>query len=194
MRFITIVSLLLWMGCKPISVQIESTDSYFDLPGFSQKILVSQIKAKSKVLKTIQVNAIEEQNNLLADSLFWATELSPLLKGNLNKPSLADGYSVQKDISEQSSNLLKTVYTALPETHTSITSLEIKYLGTDTEVRQIVAQFESKNSVYTTEQVVQLWINKYGNQLLIDSISTQGFNKTILLDSMKYYSKVVVIR
>ncbi len=194
MRLLTLLSLVLWMGCNPIATQIDSTNSHFDLPGFSEKLVASHIKAKSKVVKSTQVNAIKEKNSVITDSIFWTIELSSLLNEDINKPSLTDAYSVQKGIPDKSSNLLKTIYTALPKTHTNITLLEIKYLGTEAEVRQINARFERKNLVYTTEQFVQVWVNRYGNQLLIDSISTQGFNKTILLDSMKYYSKVVVIR
>ena len=195
MRLLVILSVFLWIGCQPIETQTNSTDKYFDLPHFSQELLKAQINTKSKVVKITQVNKVEEKNNInKADSAFWATELSPLLNEELNRPSLIDAYSIQNDIPEQTSNLLKTVYTALPNTHTDIKWLEIKYLDTPKNIRQITARFRSENSVYTTEQVVNLWVNKYGNLLLIDSINTQGYNKTILLDSMKYCSKVVVIR
>ena len=195
MKILILLSALLWIGCQPITPPTNSTDKYFNLSGFVQELLIAQTKLKSNVVKITQVNNVEERNSSIkADSTFWAIELSPLLNVDLNKPSLADAYSVQSNVSENSSNLLKTVFTALPESKTNITLLEVKYLKNPTNIREVIAHIQSENSVYTTHQVINLWLNKYGNQLLIDSIYMQGFNKTILLDSMKYSSKVLVVR
>jgi len=195
MRIVVLISALLWIGCQPITPQTNTSNKYFNLSGFAQELLISQAKDKNSVVKITQVNNVEERNSgFYPDSSFWAIELSSLLNANLNKPSLSDAYSIQSNVSEKNSNLLKTVYTASPETNAHITLLEVKYLKNPKEVRQIIAFIKSENSVYNTHQVINLWLNKYGSQLLIDSIYMQGFNKTVLLDSMKYSSKVVVVR
>ena len=195
MRIFILFISLLWAGCQPITSNISSNEAYFDLPGFAQELLETQVKGQGQVVKTIQVNQIQDISIIdNPDSIFWATELFPLLNGNINKPSLINAYSVQQDIPDELSNLLKTVYTALPESNTTIKKLEIKYLDSPKEIRQVIVFIDNKNSVYNTQQVIQLWTNKYGSKLLIDSLVTKGFNKTILLDSMKYSSKVVIIR
>lgn len=195
MRIFILFISLLWAGCQPITSNISSNEAYFDLPGFAQELLETQVKGQGQVVKTIQVNQVQELSIIdNPDSIFWATELFPLLNGNINKPSLINAYSVQQDIPDESSNLLTTVYIALPESNTTIKKLEIKYLVSIKEIRQVIVFIDNKNSVYNTQQVIQLWTNKYGSKLLIDSLVTEGFNKTILLDSMKYRSKVVIIR
>ena len=195
MRIFILFISLLWAGCQPITSNISSNEAYFDLPGFAQALLETQVQGQGQVVKTIQVNQIQDISIIdNPDSIFWATELFPLLNGNINKPSLINAYSVQQDMPDESSNLLKTVYTALPESNTTIKKLEIKYLDSPKEIRQVIVFIDNKNSVYNTQQVIQLWTNKYGSKLLIDSLVTEGFNKTILLDSMKYSSKVVINR
>lgn len=195
MRLLTIFISLFIFGCQPLSSQKEIKPVYFDMPGFSQELLASQVMAKSKVVKRTVVNGAQEKQDIAkADSSFWATELYLLINENINKPSLVDAYTIQKDVSEDSSNLKKTVYTALPESNAVIKKLVIKYLNNPSEIRQIFAEVSNSNSVYTTHQTFELWVNKYENQLLIDSLINIGFNKTILLDSMTYSSKVVVVR
>jgi hypothetical protein len=195
MRLWVIIISVLWLGCQPIIPNNSSTDKFFDLPEFSQKLIESHVVAQSSVIKKTSVNEKEEISNLnITDSLFWATELYPLLVGDLNRPSLIDAFKIEEDIPETTSNLKKIIYTSLPEANTNIQRIEIKYLHTIDEVRYVKAQIHTNNSVYNTEQSIQLWTNRYGKQLFIDSVITFGFNKTILLDSMTYTSKVVVLR
>lgn len=194
MRASFLIISLLWVGCQPISNKIKPTDKYFDLPGFTKALIESQVGAKNQITKITNVNRSEEKSSMdTTDSLFWATELFPLLSAELNKPSLFDAYRIQQNIPDTSSNLIKTVYSALPKSNAIIKKIEIKYLGTISEVRQIIALIDNKNLVYNTHQKIHLWTNKYGNKLRVDSLVTEGFNKTILMDSMKYYSKVVVV-
>ncbi len=193
-KLATLLIPLLLIGCYSTTSKVNTTAKYFDLPGFTKKLLVRQVVAHNKVIKASQVNKVSETIVIdSADSLFWATELFPLLNETLNNPSLPDSYLVKQHVPEASSNLLKIEYTAMPNTSARIKKLEVKYLTNPSEIRQIIAVIESNNSVFNTQQIVQLWVNKYGNQLFIDSLQMEGFNKTILLDSMHYSSKIVVI-
>ena len=196
MRLLILTISVLWIfSCKPSTTIKDSTDEYFDLPKLSQQLLSNQVTANTDVVKTAKVNGVEEiQSVEHADSAFWATELFQLLGGNLNKPSLVGSYNIKKGIPEQSSNLTTTIYTAKPESKTTIKKLTLKYLGTQNEIRQVQMDITNENSVYITHQTIELWVNKYGSLLLIDSMITEGYNKTIMLDSMRYTSKVNVIR
>lgn len=195
MRLLILLSLIIGVSCNPVSTNKEAKGSLFDLPAFSRRLVETQVNANYKVIKTSIVNEIEDKFSVaVTDSVFWATELYLLLNGDLNKPSLIGEYIVQNDVSEPSNNLTKTVYSAVPDSKATLKQLEIKYLDSPLEVRQILVHIESKNTVYQSQQSVHLWVNNYKNKLLIDSLITEGFNKTILMDSIKYRSKVVVVR
>lgn len=193
MRILIFFISVIGISFQPVSTNQVAKGKYFDLASFTQILVENQVVANTHITKTTNVNGVEEIIEIgKADSLFWTTELFLLLNANINKPSLIDSYSIEKDINEETSNLLKTIYTALPEAKTEIKKIEFKYLNTQNEIRQVLAVINTKNSVYSTKQTVEMWVNKYGNKLLIDSLVTTGYNKTILLDSMRYSSKVVV--
>lgn len=91
MRASFLIISLLWVGCQPMSDKTESVEKYFDLPGFSKALVKSQINANTQIIKITNVNRSEEKSIVnAADSLFWVTELFPLLNGELNIPSLFD--------------------------------------------------------------------------------------------------------
>ena len=191
-RLIIIISFIS-VACKPTATETINNDSFFDVVTFSQNLLKTHSSLLNTVTKTSYANNLIEKKEIAkTDSIFWKTELTPLLSVNLNKPSLKNAYAIEIDMPENTSNLLKTGYIALPNSKTSIKKLEIKYLNTSSEIRSIFVVIENDNPVYTSKQEIMLWTNKYGNQLQIDSLIFRGYNKTILLDSMVYESKVIV--
>ncbi len=190
----SIILFLLLAGCQSVISEKEAINKYFDLPSFTQELLSAQAKTSTQVTKIMEVNGVSESVLIKhSDSLFWAKELSPLLVSTINKPSLADAYLVEEHLSDEFSNLLKTTYTAKPETLTTIKKLEIKYLKSMNEIRQVYAIVKNDNLIYSTQLEVHLWVNKRGNLLFVDSLTTTGFNKTIFLDSMKYKTVVIPI-
>lgn len=194
MRKLSVVLLIVVSSCQLASDNKKEVRSYFDLNGFIHQLITDQLSAsKYPVIKTSIANGTEEQVVVeKPDSLFWNTELTPLIKADINKPSLVDSYKINDGLKEQNSNLKKLVYSAKPETNTDVIRLEIKYLENIAEVRQVVVWVETKNPVYSARQKIDLWVNRYKNQLLIDSLSIKGFNKTLLQDSLQYKSKLIV--
>lgn len=187
-------SVFLWIGCQPSDTNQNAPNEYFDLEGFVQQLISNQIKGTSyPVTKISSANGVEEESVVATpDSLFWRKELTPLIKADINKPSLKDAYKITDGISEQRSNLQRLVYIALPDTKTEVLRLEIKYLQEVGEARQVVAWVATKNPVYESKQKIDLWVNKYNNNLLIDSLIIKGFNKTLMQDSLMYQTKLIV--
>jgi len=193
MKKLIIILSLFAVGCKPTVTETNTIDPFFDLASFTQNLLKTHSLLLNTVTKTSFANNLTEQIEIATtDSVFWKAELAPLLSINLNKPSLKDAYTIETDIPDKTSNLLKTVYTALPKSKTPIKKLEIKYLNTPSEIRSVIAVIKNENLVYSSKQEIILWTNKYGNHLQIDSLIFRGYNKTILLDSMVYESKVAI--
>jgi len=191
-RLIIILSFIA-VGCKPTATETINNVPFFNVATFAKKLLKTHSSLSNTVTKTSYVNNLIEKTEISkTDSVFWKTELTPLISVDLNKPFLKDAYTIEVDLPEKSSNLLKTIYTALPQSNTSIKKMEIKYLNTPKEIRAVFVVIENNNSVYTSKQEIKLWVNKYGNQLQVDSLIFKGYNNTILLDSMAYESKVVV--
>lgn len=187
----TFIIFLLLAGCQSVIPEKETINKYFDLPSFTRDLISVQAKVSSPVTKIMGVNGVGETILIdHPDSLFWANELSPMLSGTINKPSLVDAYLVEENVPDEFSNLLKTTYTAKPETNTIIKKLEIKFLKSIDEIRQVHAFVDNQNLIYSTQLEVHLWVNRREKSLLVDSIITSGFNKTIFLDSMKYKTAV----
>ncbi len=192
MRNITVVLLLLATQCTAPAPKVKALQPYFDITAFTQNLISTQARAANSVVKTIMVNKVKEEIQVAkTDSLFWAMELYPLVIANINKPSLAGAYLVEEQINEPNSNLLQTIYTALPNTHGTVKKLIIKYLNQPIAIRQILVELETNNPVYATNQRIHIWFNGHNNQLKIDSLISSGFNKTIFLDSMIFSSKVI---
>jgi len=193
MRNIAFVLLLLATQCTAPTPKVKAVQSYFDITPFAQNLVSTQAEAAGSVVKTTMVNGVvEEMQVAKTDSLFWAVELHTLVIANINKPSLASAYVVEEQVNEPSSNLLQTIYTALPNTQGNVKKLVIKYLNKPQEIRQILVELETNNPVYATNQRIHIWLNERNNQLKIDSLISSGFNKTIFLDSMIFSSKVIV--
>jgi len=193
MRKIFFLLFIIMAGCKPTDSQSD-INQYFDLDSFVHQLIVNQTTVGNyHVIKTSVANGVEEHTEIeKTDSLFWVTELTPLIKADINKPSLVDAYKISDGLKEQNSNLQKLVYSEKPETNADVIRLEIKYLDNTNDVRQVVAWTGTQNPVYSAKQKIDLWVNRYKNTLLIDSLSVKGYNKTLLQDSLLYQSKTIV--
>jgi len=193
MRYALILFIFISVKCTTPEPSKLGKNKYFDIPSFTQSIIKHQSETQVTVLKKSNINGLQEENLLkIADSSFWATELFLLLNADINKPQLQTAFTIEEHITETKSNLLKTVYTALPKTHSKIRKIEFKYLNSSEEIRQIIVELATNNTVYSTQQSTHVWLNKTEDTLLIDSLVTRGFNKTIFLDSMKYSSTVLI--
>lgn len=194
MRKLFLLLFIFVTGCQPVTNSKNEANSYFDLNGLMHQLIVNQTtEGYYPVIKTSVANGIEEHIEIeKPDSLFWVTELTPLIKADINKPSLVDVYKISDGLKEQNSNLQKLIYSAKPTSNADVIRLEIKYLDNTNDVRQIVAWIGTQNPVYSAKQKIDLWVNRYKNTLMIDSLSVKGFNKTLLQDSLLYQSKTIV--
>jgi len=182
---------LISMGCT--SPKTNKVNAYFDITSFTHQLIAQQSKNGSSVfVKNMVNNTTDERIEGNTDSLFWVTELTPLFNADINKPSLLDAYKVEEGVKEANSNLLKTIYSVLPKAKSKVKRIEIKYMGHLSEVRQIYVVMETDNPVYSSHQSIYVWINNLEGKLIIDSLKTEGFNKTILLKPMNYSTSIRV--
>lgn len=193
MKRLFVLFLIAAVACESVESNDGKTAPYFDLNSFVNSLIQTQSISSSVIEKTTLANAVEEKVKVeSADSMFWKTELTPLLNADINKPSLFDAYTIESSVPDDKSNLLKNVYEVKPNTNASVQKLEIKYLKKPSEVRQIVAIIHKDNPVYDSYQKINLWTNRYNNKLLIDSLSVTGYNKTVFQDSLIYQTKLSV--
>ncbi len=184
---------LISMGCASPAPNKNEVKAYFDITSFTQQLITQQSKIGSAVfIKNIVNENTEERMVVNPDSLFWATELNPLLTSDINKPSLLDAFKVEVGVKETNSNLLKTIYSVLPGVNSNVKLIEIKYLGQPDEVRQIYVVMKTDNPVYSSHQSIHVWVNSQEGKLIIDSLKTEGVNKTILLKPMNYSTTISV--
>lgn len=194
MRKFLLLTFISVVACQQVSKQEGTAEPYFRINDFVNTLIQSQAQSGNKVHKLTIANGIDEVVEISEpDSAFWKTELTPLLSADINKPSLFDAYTIKEGASEETSNLLRTIYDAKPKVDVSVKRLEIKYLNKPTEVRQIIATINKDNPVYNSYQKINLWTNKYGGKLLIDSMNVTGYNKTVFQDSLVYQTKLKVL-
>ena len=160
-------------GCEPPNTVSKSDYEYYDVTGFAAELIANQSTASKSAVKTVDINGEFETKTIeQPDSSFWAIELSGLLSIDLNKPSLFDAYSVQDRQQDDSSNLLFDAYYAKNPESTEVKSINIYYVEEKQEVRKIEFKAGNTNLLLKESQNFSIWINRYNDKLLIDSVKT----------------------
>ena len=160
-------------GCEPPNKTNRADYEYYDVTGFVSQLIADQSTAGKSAVKTVDINGQFETKTIeQPDSSFWIIELSGLLSIDLNKPSLFDAYNVQERQQDDSSNLLFDAYYAKNPEATEVKSINIYYVEEKQEVRKIEFNAGNTNLLLKESQDCSIWINRYNDKLLIDSVKT----------------------
>ena len=188
MRLILVFFLLLvHLGCttKP---QKAAGSKWFDVPKFVNGLVVNMDDKNPKVTKTfILNNTSETKQYAYADSSFWAKELTKLSELDLNKPQFRDEITLNARIKDNNSNLLIDEYLLTGKKDTPFKKLSIYYLKYPLDVRQVYVELKSDNLIAHSETKISLWLNRYNDKLLIDSLQITGEDKTLMQPSRDYH-------
>jgi hypothetical protein len=186
MRYTMIFLSIMFFGCSPEQHQKASAE-WFDLQNILDELVVNTGSKNSRTTKTFILNSDSETKNYNStDSTFWAKELSKLKEIDLNSPQIRDVLKMTSGIKDDQSNLLIDDY-LMPDKNTStLRRLSIYYLEDATEVRKIYAELNSDNLISNSGTKIHLWINRYDNRLLIDSLQIIGCDKTFMQSEREY--------
>lgn len=193
MRKIIFFSILLLLGCQENSTK-QTTPAYFDLPGFTNSIMANMALRRGNVTKTFVLNEQAETKDFIGtDSLFWSKELSWLLKTDLNAPKFRGALAVSLGQEDTKSNLLVDRISSTNE-DSEFREIELYYLDELSEMRIIRIKMGTKNFIATSRGQMTVWLNRYNDLLLIDSLVTSGRDKVLFQDERDYKSHLERIR
>jgi hypothetical protein len=141
---------------------------------------------KRPVIKSFWLNDETETKTINhADSSFWAIELAHLEQIDLNAPQLKGNLISFTGIEDSLSNLLINEY-LINKKEIPIKKLRVYYLDEPDNIRVIHAELNSDNFIAQSTSSIDLWLNRYNNKLLIDSLRIRGSDKIIMLEPKNY--------
>lgn len=186
MRLTILLFSIALLGCKPES-QEKVENIFFDLPGFVDELVLNMGIKNHRAIKTFTLNSDTETRQYdSSDSAFWARELFKLRELDLNSPQIRDILNINSNLNDANSNLLIDEY-LLPDNNLApLKKLKIYYLGDSSEIRQIFAEFNTDNLMANSSTKINLWINRYNDRLLIDSLQIVGCDKTFMQPEREY--------
>jgi hypothetical protein len=187
MRLVFIIILLLFVfGCENNPRQIHEV-AWFDIPGFSQELVRTMGVKALAVNKTFVLNNKSETNQYeIADTVFWRKELSQLSEIDLNSPQIRDDINLTTGIKDDNSNLLINKYSVDDRMNSYFKNLSVYYLDQPSEIRQISLVLKSDHFIAHSATRINLWLNRYGKDILIDSIQVIGSDKTFMQPAREY--------
>ena len=189
---ILIIGILIITGCSG-DIKSEKT-VWFDIPGLSNQLVKSMSVAAPTVEKEFEFNGVSESLRIeVSDSSFWKQELAKLTETNLNSPSVRDYIALKSAARDHRSNLMVDQYIIESESKSSLNEVLIYYLDVPSEIRQISVSLKESNLITDSETVINIWLNRYQDILLIDSLSLSSHEKTILQAPRDYTNKLTVV-
>ena len=186
MRITTLLFLVVLFGCTT-EPQQKAEAIWFDLPGLVDQLVLNMGNKNHQTIKTFALNFESETKQYdSTDSSFWAIELSKLREIDLNSAQIRDVLIFNSNIKDDKSNLLIDEY-LLPENNIApLQKLSVYYLEETSEIRQISADLSSNNLIANSQTKIYLWVNRYNDKLLIDSLQIIGCDKTLMRPEREY--------
>ena len=193
MRNLFLLGLLSLIACQQESTsQVEKID--FNLPQFTRVVINNMDNRRADVIKSFTLNGQSEEIVFQAtDSLFWSKELEWLKRTDLMAPKYQGVLSVSEGAKDNNSNLLVNRFSATDQ-DIDLRDLEVFYLDEISQVRLIRLKFGTSNFIADSEGQITVWLNKYGDQLLIDSLIASGKDKVLFQDERNYETRLRRIR
>ena len=193
MRSLVLLTLILVFSSCSEEVKTVRTE-WFDIPDLSNRLIMNMSDAGPSIHKEFIFNGESESRRIdETDSSFWRIELAKLAEINLNSPMVRDYIDLKAASRDNYSNLMVDQYKIDHASKSSIKEVLIYYLDVPSEIRQIHVRFNESNLVFKSETEIDIWLNRYQDLLLIDSLSFSSREKTLLQSKRDYTNKLSVL-
>lgn len=170
-----------------IACQTETSDKEdFDPPYFQLERFIEEqaIKLEGRSLqKEIQIKETVEKFEITPNQEEWLRELDFFIQADINRPAMAQAYTIDEGNSETAYNLKKGEKSKLK-------SLRIFY-NDKQEVKRIEFVIGSENTFYETETTG--WLRMDEATGIIDSFEIDGKQEVVFLDPILMHVKAKVI-
>lgn len=193
MKKLALFIIILTLGCQN-ELPVKTNSQYFDVPLFTQRVIQNMVARQVDVSKRFVLNTkLEEKTVHQTDSLFWTKELEHLLKTDLNAPQYAGAIQFEGALKDSNSNLLIDRFTPKDD-RVNLKKLEVFYLEDNSQIRKINLALSSSNFLSSSNLELMAWFNQYGEQLVLDSVTTTGNDKIMFQEERVYESHLARIR
>jgi hypothetical protein len=174
------------VGCTN-NLAVNENSVQLDLPKFAHALAKNMANRQLKISKTFVLNEISETKIYSqSDTAFWVKELVLLENIDLNSPQLNGTFEIEKGLEDQFSNLIIDKYSFAPENEIGIKKLLIYYLDVPGDIRHINAELSNSNLISKSSSELSIWMNRYSEALLIDSLEVISTNKTLMQPARNY--------
>lgn len=179
-------------GCSPDVKTIES--NWFNLPEHIELLVNNMGNKTPSVRKSFNLNGVLESKTFNAyDSGFWVQEFAKLTSLDLNSPQIRDYVELSSGIEDNNSNLLIDYYAVTEESKSALKEVYLYYLNSTSDLRQIKVVLNESSLVTSSRIDISIWLNRYQNLLLVDSMKTKGVEKMFLQSPRKYENTIKVL-
>lgn len=139
----------------PPPIEDKAENSYFSLKDFFQSE-IKKLQSQQIVLHKY-ANLNKEQEKKALHEINWATEFSPFLQSDINKPAWKDSYQI--DSIANKLGMLEIKYTTLkPELRTQ--EISLVFQKGQTAPRLIKIANQSRNPIYNSTEKLQYEVGK----------------------------------
>ena len=175
-----------WITSCGNRAENQSDQNSFDLVGLVDSQVIFLTNNNCKVRKISHLGPSKESTQIVPDSTGWARELNIIRTADISKPGLRSYYAIETYDSLD----FKIDHYTLMDSGNSITIYQKIYWNKVTgQLLKVQALQNVSNPIYNSERYIEIVLNmKDEDNLIIDSILVEGFQKMILSDTTFYRS------
>jgi hypothetical protein len=167
------------------STENQKSASLYNVDSLFEMQIDYLLAHEAAISKKARLNGVEKIITINPkDSLRWAEELSIFFELDVvNKPIHKGIYEVEEYADNKSNLSVKSFSTTedLP-----VKFFKIYYENSLRELRKIEAQYNEKNSLYSSERFLTMQFENVYNKTILTSYSISGGQKMFLDDSVQY--------
>jgi hypothetical protein len=177
---------IFWMASCGNMAENQSDQNSFDLVGLVDSQVILLTNNNYQIRKISRLGSSDESTQFVPDSAGWARELNIIRTADISKPGLRSYYTIE---TYDSLEFNIDHYTLLDSGNSTTIYQKIYWEKASGQLLKIQALQNVNNPIYDSERYIEIIFNKEDREnLIIDSIIVEGFQKMILSDTTLYRS------
>ena len=177
---------IFWMASCGNMAENQSDQNSFDLVGLVDSQVILLTNNNYQIRKISRLGSSDESTQFVPDSAGWARELNIIRTADISKPGLRSYYTIE---TYDSLEFNIDHYTLLDSGNSTTIYQKIYWEKASGKLLKIQALQNVNNPIYDSERYIEIIFNKEDREnLIIDSIIVEGFQKMILSDTTLYRS------
>ena len=177
---------IFWMASCDYMTENQSDQNSFDLVGLVDSQVILLTNNNYQIRKISRLGSSNESTQFVPDSAGWARELNIIRTADISKPGLRSYYAIE---TYDSLEFNIDHYTLLDSGNSTTIYQKIYWEKASGQLLKIQALQNVNNPIYNSERYIEIIFNKEDREnLVIDSIIVEGFQKMILSDTTLYRS------